>query len=86
MWMWKQSLDSREIRDEAEDFVAKKDRIPFLRIDPLECPLPPLRANWCGWCGLHSRSPRPRCTRCSGEPSHAVVWYGLLLSRQHPLT
>lgn len=46
MWMWKRSLDSWEIRDEAEDFAAKKERIPFLRLDPLnERPLPPLRAN-----------------------------------------
>ena len=46
MWMWRRSLDSWEIRDEAEDFVAKKDRIPFLCLDPLsECPLPPLSAN-----------------------------------------
>jgi len=45
-WMWKRSLDSWEIRDEAEDFVAKKDRIPFLRLDRVgECPLPPLRAD-----------------------------------------
>ena len=46
LWMWKRSLASWDIRDEAEDFVAKKDRIPFLRLDPLsECSLPPLRAN-----------------------------------------
>ncbi|MBZ5722998.1 MAG: nitroreductase family deazaflavin-dependent oxidoreductase [Acidobacteriia bacterium] len=46
MWMWKRSLDSWDIGDEAEDFVAKKDRIPFLCLDPLsECPLPPLSAN-----------------------------------------
>lgn len=46
LWMWKRSLDSWDIRDEVEDFVAKKGRIPFLRLDPLsECPLPPLRAN-----------------------------------------
>jgi deazaflavin-dependent oxidoreductase (nitroreductase family) len=46
MWMWKRSLDSWEIRDEAEDFAAKKERIPFLRLDPLnERPLPPLRAS-----------------------------------------
>jgi hypothetical protein len=46
LWMWKRSLDSWDIRDEVEDFVAKKDRIPFLRLDPLsECPLPPLCAN-----------------------------------------
>ena len=45
-WMWKRSLDSWDIRDEVEDFVAKKDRIPFLRLDPVdECSLPPLRAN-----------------------------------------
>jgi len=46
LWMWKRSLASWDIRDEAEDFVAKKDRILYLRLDPLgECPLPPLRAN-----------------------------------------
>jgi len=47
LWMWKQSLGSWDIRDEVEDFLAKKDRIPFLRLDPIggECPLPPLRAD-----------------------------------------
>ena len=46
LWQWKRSLGSWDIRDEAEDFVAKKGRIPFLRLDPLsECPLPPLRAD-----------------------------------------
>jgi deazaflavin-dependent oxidoreductase (nitroreductase family) len=46
LWMWRRSLASWNIRDEVEDFVAKKDRIPFLRLDPLrECPQPPLRAN-----------------------------------------
>jgi deazaflavin-dependent oxidoreductase (nitroreductase family) len=43
---WKRSLDSWDIRDEVEDFVAKKGRIPFLRLDPSsDCPLPPLRAD-----------------------------------------
>ena len=46
LWLWRRSLASWDIRDEVEDFVAKKGRIPFLRLDPLnECPLPPLRAN-----------------------------------------
>ena len=46
MWMWKRSLDSWDIRDEAQDFVAKKGRIPFLCLDPLsECPLPSLSPN-----------------------------------------
>lgn len=46
LWMWKRSLESWDIRDEVEDFVAKRDRIPFLRLDPAgECPLPPLRAD-----------------------------------------
>ena len=46
LWMWKRSLDSWDIRDEVGDFVAKKGRIPFLRLDPLrECPLPPLRTD-----------------------------------------
>ena len=46
LWMWRRSLASWGIRDEVEDFLAKKDRIPFLCLDPLsECPLPPLRAD-----------------------------------------
>jgi len=46
LWMWKRSLDSWDIRDDVEDFVAKKGRILFLCLDPLSaCPLPPLRAN-----------------------------------------
>ncbi len=46
LWMWKRSLKSWDIRDEVEDFVAKRDRIPYLRLDPSgECPLPPLRAD-----------------------------------------
>lgn len=46
LWMWKRSLDSWDVRDEVEDFVAKKGCIPFLRLDPLsERPLPPLRTN-----------------------------------------
>lgn len=37
---------SWDIRDEVEDFVAKKGRIPFLRLDPTsDCPLPPLRTD-----------------------------------------
>ncbi len=46
LWMWKRSLASWDIRDETEDFVTKKGRILYLRLDPLsECPLPPLRAD-----------------------------------------
>jgi hypothetical protein len=46
LWMWRRSLASWDIRDDAEDFVAKRDRVPFLRLDPAgECPLPPLRAD-----------------------------------------
>jgi deazaflavin-dependent oxidoreductase (nitroreductase family) len=46
IWLWKRSLASWDIRDEVEDFVAKKARIPFLCLDPLsECPLPPLRGD-----------------------------------------
>jgi deazaflavin-dependent oxidoreductase (nitroreductase family) len=46
LWMWRRSLASWDIRDEVEDFVAKKGRIQFLCLDPLgECPLPPLRAD-----------------------------------------
>ena len=46
LWLWKRSLASWDIRDEVEDFVAKKGRIPFLRLDPLsECPQPPLRPD-----------------------------------------
>lgn len=45
-WLWKRSLASWDIRDEVEDFVMKKGRIPFLRLDPSgECPLPPLRTD-----------------------------------------
>ena len=46
LWLWRRSLASWDIRDDVEDFVAKKGRIPFLSLDPLgECPLPPLRAD-----------------------------------------
>jgi deazaflavin-dependent oxidoreductase (nitroreductase family) len=46
LWMWKRSLASWDIRDETEDFVTKKGRILYMRLDPLsECPLPALRAD-----------------------------------------
>ncbi len=46
LWLWKRSLGSWDIRDEVEDFVAKKGRIPFLRLDPVgDCPLRPLRSD-----------------------------------------
>lgn len=47
LWLWRRALTSRGIRDEVEDFVAKKDRIPYLCLQPSgECPLPPLRADF----------------------------------------
>ena len=42
--VWKQYLASRGVEDTLEDFLAKKDRVPTLRLDPLagDPPLPPL--------------------------------------------
>jgi deazaflavin-dependent oxidoreductase (nitroreductase family) len=53
--VWKQYLASRGVADTLEDFLAKKDRIPALRLDPLEGdpPLPPLECDlWWVWAVL----------------------------------
>ncbi len=43
---WKQWLDSWDIQDNVEDFVAKKDRLYFLRLDPTDETTPgPVRAD-----------------------------------------
>lgn len=46
LWMWRHSLSSQGVRDDVEDFVAKRDRIPLLRLDAIErLPLAPLRPD-----------------------------------------
>jgi deazaflavin-dependent oxidoreductase (nitroreductase family) len=53
--VWKQYLSSRGVEDTLEDFIAKKDRIPALRLDPMEgdLPFPPLRCDlWWVWAVL----------------------------------
>jgi deazaflavin-dependent oxidoreductase (nitroreductase family) len=44
--VWKEYLDSWGIEDTLEDYVANKDRLVVLRLDPINyVPLPPLRAD-----------------------------------------
>ena len=44
--VWKQYLDSWGVQDTAEDYVANKDRLVVLRLDPAaEVPFPGLRAD-----------------------------------------
>jgi deazaflavin-dependent oxidoreductase (nitroreductase family) len=50
--VWTQFLDSWGVEDTLEDFLDKKARIPFLRLDPVEGPppLPPLKVDlWWIW-------------------------------------
>lgn len=53
--VWKQYLASRGVEDTLEDFIARKDRVPALRLDPIagDAPLPPLRRDlWWVWAVL----------------------------------
>jgi len=53
--VWKRYLASRGVEDTLEDFLAKKDRVPTLRLDPIagHPPLPPLRRDlWLVWAVL----------------------------------
>ena len=44
--VWKEYLDSWGIQDTLEDYLAKKERLVVLRLDPTpDVPLPPLRAD-----------------------------------------
>ena len=44
--VWKEYLDSWGVQDTVEDYVAKKDRLVVLRLDPApDVPLPGLRAD-----------------------------------------
>ena len=49
--VWGQYLDSWGVQDTVQDFVAKKDRLCILRLDPLdELPLPGIRTDLvCIW-------------------------------------
>jgi deazaflavin-dependent oxidoreductase (nitroreductase family) len=53
--VWKQYLTSRGVEDTLEDFLAKRDRVPALRLDPVagDPPLAPLRRDlWWVWAVL----------------------------------
>jgi deazaflavin-dependent oxidoreductase (nitroreductase family) len=53
--VWRQYLESWGIEDTLEDFLAKKDRIPTLRLDVLSerPPMPPLRVDlWWVWIAI----------------------------------
>jgi deazaflavin-dependent oxidoreductase (nitroreductase family) len=44
--VWRQYLDSWDVQDTVQDFVAKKNRLCVLRLDPLdELPLPGIRTD-----------------------------------------
>jgi deazaflavin-dependent oxidoreductase (nitroreductase family) len=51
--VWKQYLTSRGVEDTLEDFLAKRDRVPALRLDPVAGDPPLHRCGaTCGGCGL----------------------------------